>query len=94
MQNFLVVVENAGSNFSAYSPDVLGCVSTGPTIETTLANMREALTAHLELMAADGDLLPEARGLEHHLHDDPSLRSNSDLVFAHVAIDARAAVTI
>lgn len=94
MQNFLVVVESAGTNYSAYSPDVPGCVSTGPTIEATLANMREALAAHIELMAADGDPLPEARGLEHHLHEEPSLKNNPDLVFAHVAIDARAPVGV
>jgi predicted RNase H-like HicB family nuclease len=54
-----VVIEKGPRNYSAYSPDVEGCVSTGRTPEETLANMTEALKAHLEWMARDGDSMPE-----------------------------------
>lgn len=49
-----VVIENAGGNFSAYSPDVPGCVSTGATETEVRRNFADALEFHLEGMAEDG----------------------------------------
>ena len=54
----LVVVEKGKNNYSAYAPEVLGCVSTGKTMEETLRNMQEALQLHLEGIVEDGDELP------------------------------------
>ncbi|MBI3925786.1 MAG: type II toxin-antitoxin system HicB family antitoxin [Armatimonadetes bacterium] len=51
-----VIVESGVHNFSAYAPDVPGCVSTGRTVEETLSNMQEALALHLEGLAEDGTL--------------------------------------
>ena len=48
MLRYLVVIENAGSNFSAFCPDVPGCVATGDTVENTVKNMKEALEFHLK----------------------------------------------
>ena len=48
MQRYLVVVEKANDNYSAYSPDLPGCVATGDTREEAEANMREAIRFHLE----------------------------------------------
>jgi len=48
MQKYLVVIEKAENNYSAFSPDVLGCVATGKTIEKTIKNMKDALEFHLE----------------------------------------------
>lgn len=58
-----VVIEAAGENYSAYSPDLPGCVATGATREEVEANMREALIFHLEGMAEEKDYLagPEAQ---------------------------------
>jgi len=39
MNRYLIVIENAGRNYSAYSPDLPGCASTGTTIEETQRNM-------------------------------------------------------
>jgi predicted RNase H-like HicB family nuclease len=59
-RRYAVVVERASArNWSAYVPDVDGCISTGATAEETLANIREALAFHVEGMAADGDPIPE-----------------------------------
>lgn len=58
MYRYLVIVENAGNNYSAYAPDVPGCASVGDTIEETLKNFREALQLHLEGTFADGDPAP------------------------------------
>ncbi len=60
---YLVLIEGRPpSNYSAWSPDLLGCVATGETLEEVEARMREAITFHLEGMAADGEPLPESSG--------------------------------
>ena len=59
MRKFLIVIEKAENNYSAYSPDVLGCVTTGKTREETRRNMIEALEFHLEGLVEDGDPIPE-----------------------------------
>lgn len=59
MHRYLVVIENAGSNYSAYSPDLPGCVATGITPEETKRNMAEAIEFHLEGMTKDGLPIPE-----------------------------------
>ncbi|MCY4652415.1 MAG: type II toxin-antitoxin system HicB family antitoxin [Dehalococcoidia bacterium] len=60
MRKFLIVIEKAGSNYSAYSPDVLGCVTTGKTREETRRNMIEAIEFHLEGLVEDGDPIPDS----------------------------------
>lgn len=59
MYRFLVVVEKAENNFSAYSPDLPGCVATGKTIEETTANMREAVRMHIDGLLEDNLPIPE-----------------------------------
>lgn len=54
----LVVYEDAGTNFSAYVPDLPGCVSTGATREAITVNIREAIAGHLNAMFEDGDPIP------------------------------------
>ncbi len=56
---YAVVIEQTPSNYAAYAPDVPGCVSTARSWDEMLAMIREALTAHIELLIEDGDLLPE-----------------------------------
>ena len=55
---YVIILEPGPNNWGAFSPNVPGCVSTGPTAEQTLANFMEALAAHLEFMQEDGDPLP------------------------------------
>ena len=60
---YLILIEGGPpSNYSAWSPDLLGCVATGDTIEDTVALMREAMAGHLEVMAEHGDPIPEPTG--------------------------------
>jgi predicted RNase H-like HicB family nuclease len=59
MHRYLVVIENAGSNYSAYSPDLPGCVATGSTPDEAKKNMTEAIEFHLEGMGKDGLAIPE-----------------------------------
>lgn len=59
MQYAVVIERVKGSNYSAYVPDLPGCVSTGDTLEEVERNIREAIEFHLEGMREDGDPIPE-----------------------------------
>lgn len=62
-QQYLVLIEGGPpSNYSAWSPDVPGCVATGDTLEEAERQMREALAFHLEGIAEGGEPLPEPSG--------------------------------
>ena len=60
-RNYLVVYEQGANNWSAFSPDLLGCGSLGDTLEGTRANMREAMELYLSESAAAGESIPEAK---------------------------------
>ena len=60
-QKFLVVYEHGKRNYGGFAPDVPGCISTAKTLPEMRRMMREALEAHLEFMAADGDPLPKPK---------------------------------
>ncbi len=55
---FAIVIEQAEGNYSAYVPDLPGCVATGSTIEEVETEMREAIAFHLEGMREDGLKIP------------------------------------
>ena len=54
----LIVVEQTASGFSAYAPDVPGCIPTGPTREAVEQTMREAIEFHLDGLRAEGMAAP------------------------------------
>jgi predicted RNase H-like HicB family nuclease len=56
---YLVVIEPAGRNYSAYSPDLPGCVATGATREETRTRMQQAIALHLEGLREDHQPIPE-----------------------------------
>ena len=56
---YAIVIERAGSNFSAYVPDLPGCVAAGATIGEVETLIREAISLHLEEMREDGVSIPE-----------------------------------
>ena len=60
MYRFLVVTEKADGNYSAYAPDLPGCVAAGDTREDTRRIMREAMRLHLQGIIEDGDPVPES----------------------------------
>jgi predicted RNase H-like HicB family nuclease len=55
---YAIVIENAGPNFSAYVPDLPGCVATGATLEEVEHEIREAIEFHLEGLREDGLSIP------------------------------------
>lgn len=60
MHRFLVVIEKAEDNYSAYSPDLPGCVAAGDTREEVERNIHEAIQMHVQGMSEDGESIPES----------------------------------
>jgi predicted RNase H-like HicB family nuclease len=56
---YAVVIEKGERNYSAYVPDLPGCVSVGDTLEEAKAEIREAIAFHLEGMREDGLTIPK-----------------------------------
>jgi len=59
MKKFAVVIEEGPNNYSAYVPDLPGCISTGKTLAEIEKNIRDAIEYHIEGMIEDGDPVPE-----------------------------------
>jgi len=81
---FLVVIEKGKKNYSAYSPDVSGCIATGKTIEETLANMKEALEFHLECILENGEKIPTPQNLNYYIKNTDEI--SSDDILAHINV--------
>ena len=60
---YAVVIEKAGSNYSAYVPDLPGCIATGATIAEVEAELRDAIRFHIEGLREDGLPVPEPMSL-------------------------------
>lgn len=58
---FLIVIEKTKRGFSAYSPDLPGCVATGATRRTVENSMRKAIEFHLDGLREDGRRIPAPR---------------------------------
>lgn len=61
MYRFLVIIEKAGKNYSAYSPDLPGCVATGNTRDQAARNMHEAIEMHVHGLLEDDLPVPESQ---------------------------------
>lgn len=63
IDRYLILIEGGSpSNYSAWSPDVPGCVATGRTIDECVREMREALVGHLAVTGEHGEPVPEPTG--------------------------------
>ena len=60
---YAIVIERATNNFSAYVPDLPGCVATGGTVEEVTSEMAEAIQFHLDGLREDGLEIPEPSSL-------------------------------
>lgn len=67
MHRFLIVIEKVGRNYSAYAPDLPGCVATGKTRADAERTMGEAIRMHLEGLAEDGLPIPDAQASAEYL---------------------------
>jgi predicted RNase H-like HicB family nuclease len=59
VKEYYVVFEWTGRNYSAYVPDLPGCITTGATLEETEANAREAIALYIDTLKEDGLPVPE-----------------------------------
>jgi len=67
MYRFLVVIEKANDNYSAYSPDLPGCVATGATREEVERNMYEAIQMHVRGLQEDNLPIPESNSFAEYI---------------------------
>jgi predicted RNase H-like HicB family nuclease len=59
MSKYLIITEKTETGYSAYSPDLLGCIATGNTIPETEQNMKEAIEFHIEGLKLEGIEIPQ-----------------------------------
>jgi predicted RNase H-like HicB family nuclease len=78
MYRFLIVIEQANGNFSAYSPDLPGCVATGKTRELATRNMYEAIEMHVQGLLEDKLPVPKSRSFAEYVAV-PALKSSAPL---------------
>jgi predicted RNase H-like HicB family nuclease len=67
MRKFLIVIEKANGNYSAYSPDLPGCIATGETRDETERNMYEAIQMHVAGLIEDRQPVPESQAVSEYL---------------------------
>jgi predicted RNase H-like HicB family nuclease len=60
---YVVIYERTGNGYSAYIPDLPGCIAAGKTLAQTKRLIRSACEMHLEAMRRDGDPIPEPTSL-------------------------------
>lgn len=56
---YAIVIEKAENNYSAYVPDLPGCIATGATVEEAESQIREAIEFHIEGLREDGTPIPQ-----------------------------------
>ena len=67
MHRFLVIIEKANGNYSAYSPDLPGCIATGETREEAEKNMHEAIEMHVQGLIEDKLPVPESQSFSEYI---------------------------
>ncbi len=67
MYRFLVIIEKANENYSAYAPDLPGCVATGETIQEVEHNMHQAMAMHVQGLVEDELPVPEPQALSEYM---------------------------
>jgi len=63
MVKYLIIIEKARNNFSAYSTDLPGCIATGRTKAAAEKNMKKAIEMHIQGLRRDNQPLPEPRSV-------------------------------
>jgi predicted RNase H-like HicB family nuclease len=58
VREYLLIIENSEGSYSAYSPDLRGCVAAGETIEEVRSRMREAIQMRIEILREHGEPVP------------------------------------
>src|SRR5688500_17580340 len=85
---YLLVIEKGDRNYSAFSPDVPGCIATGKTVEETIDSMRSALEFHIEGMVENGEVIPKPMPLSQYVQAADEV-TDEDII-AHVIVSTPA----
>jgi len=64
---YAIVIERAGANYSAYVPDLPGCIATGPIVDAVENEIRSAIRFHIDSLKADGLPVPEPSAIAKHV---------------------------
>ena len=64
---YAVVIEKADGNYSAYVPDLSGCVATGDTVAAVESEIREAIRFHVDGLQADGIVVPQPTSIAEYI---------------------------
>jgi len=67
MRRFLIVIEKANGNYSAYSPDLPGCIATGKTKDQAAKKMHEAIELHIQGLKEDHLPIPKAHAFAEYI---------------------------
>lgn len=67
MYRFLIIIEKANNNYSAYCPDLPGCIATGRTREEAARNMYEAVEMHIQGLREDNLPIPKSVALAEYI---------------------------
>lgn len=63
VMRYAIVIEKAGANYSAYVPDLPGCIATGPTLEAVEREIADAIRFHIDGLTEDGLPVPPATSI-------------------------------
>jgi predicted RNase H-like HicB family nuclease len=80
MHRFLVVIEKANNNYSAYSPDLPGCVATGSTREEAEKNIYEAIEMHVQGLIEDNLPIPKSESFAEYVAIAEKPSTSSEIV--------------
>ncbi|MDQ1274446.1 type II toxin-antitoxin system HicB family antitoxin [Methanosarcina sp.] len=80
MHRFLVVIEKANNNYSAYSPDLPGCVATGSTREEAEKNIYEAIEMHVQGLLEDNLPIPKSESFAEYVAIAEKPSTSSEVV--------------
>ena len=64
---YAVVIEKADGNYSAYVPDLPGCVATGDTVAAVESEIREAIRLHIDGLQVDGIVVPQPTSIAEYI---------------------------
>ncbi len=67
MHRFLIIIEKAENNYSAYCPDLPGCIATGDTVEETEKNIHEAIEMHIKGLMEDNKPIPKPESIAEYI---------------------------
>lgn len=80
-----IALEKVSDGYVVSVPDIPGCYSAGDTLDETIANVKQAISSHLELLVRDGEEVPQPTSIEN--HKDSEDYEGADIIFSVAEVD-------